>query len=268
MPKTKKKNSRKRTSSSPLHKLRLFLRRQWRRSRWALLAIGVLCCLSLRPAIHYFREFTRPVRRTTVTTAGYNGIDVSKYQGNIDWKKVAADRNIQFVYIKATEGATKADKRYDEYLRKARAEGLKVGSYHFFVSFRTAEEQFANFKRHVPRSKQDLIPMVDVEEAGNRTAKRSQLQRELQRFMELVRKEYGHYPLLYSQYSFYNQMLAPEFNRYYIFIARYGKREPQLRGGGKYDIWQYSEKGHINGIRGTVDLDRFATGRSLDDILM
>lgn len=264
----RKKTTKRRKPTTPWRRFRLFLRRQWRRSRWLLLAVGVLCCLSLKPAIHYFREFTRPVRRTVVASTGYNGIDVSKYQGNIDWKKVAADRNIQFVYIKATEGATKADTRYEEYLRKARAEGLKVGSYHFFVSFRTAEQQFANFKRHVSRSKQDLIPMVDVEEAGNRTAKRTQLQRELQRFMELVRKEYGHYPLLYSQYSFYNQMLAPEFNRYYIFIARYGKHEPLLRGGGMYDIWQYSEKGHINGIKGTVDLDRFAKGRSLNDILM
>lgn len=258
-----KQSRRRRRKQSPLHKLRLLIRRRWRRYRWWIVAI--VAFLMLLTVLSH--RNSRPAR-SIAPSKEYNGIDVSKYQGNIDWKKVAADERIQFVYIKATEGATKSDKRYDEYLRKARAEGMKVGSYHFFVSFRSAEEQFANFKRHVSRSKQDLIPMVDVEEAGNRTAKRDKLQSELQHFMKLVKKEYGHYPVLYSQHGFYNQMLAPEFNRYIIFIARYGQRPPQLKDGGQYSIWQYSEKGHIDGIKGTVDLDRFANGCSLSDIEM
>ena len=84
--------------------------------------------------------------------------------------------------------------------------------------------------------------------------------------MELIKKEYGKYPILYSQYSFYNKMLAPEFNKYYIFIARYGAQKPVLNGNGNYNIWQYSEKGKINGIRGHVDLNRFDNGTRLPDI--
>lgn len=59
---------------------------------------------------------------------------------------------------------------------------------------------------------------------------------------------------------------APAYNRYYIFMARYSKTPPTLKGDGKYNIWQYSEKGHIDGIRGTVDLDRFCNGTTLYDI--
>lgn len=263
-PKTRRRGRRK--TKTPLRRLRLYVRRRWRRYRWWLLlalVVGSVCLL--RVGLH-----SKPstVERTTTPSKHYNGIDVSKYQGNVDWQKVATDPCIQFVYLKATEGATKVDSRYKEYLRKARAQGLKVGSYHFFVSFRTAEEQFDNFCRTVPRDQQDLIPMVDVEEAGNRTAEREKLQQELQRFMDLVRQEYGHYPVLYSQYRFYNDLLAPEFNRYLIFIARYSKQTPQLSGGGQYNIWQFTEKGHIKGIKGSVDLDRFAEGTTLSDISM
>ena len=90
--------------------------------------------------------------------------------------------------------------------------------------------------------------------------------RRLAEFMQLVKDEYGKYPLLYSQYRFYNDNLAPEFNKYFIFIARYSNKEPVLKGKGKYNIWQFSEKGRVAGIKGYVDLDRFANGTTIADI--
>ena len=200
------------------------------------------------------------------SSGGYDGIDVSKHQGKIDWEKVAKDPNIKFVYIKATEGRTLVDKRYRTNIASARKAGMKVGSYHFFTSNRSARDQFDNFRRNVHHDQQDLIPMVDVEESGCRGASRAQLQESLGEFMQLVKKEYGKYPLLYSQYRFYNQLLAPEFNKYFIFIARYSSAEPVLHGGGKHNIWQYSERGKVDGIKGYVDLDRFVNGSSLRDI--
>jgi len=199
-------------------------------------------------------------------TGDYHGIDVSKHQGKIDWEQVASDSNIQFVYIKATEGRTLVDKRYRYNISEARKAGLKVGSYHFFTTRRSAQEQFENFCRHVRHSEQDLIPMVDVEESGCRGASRALLQERLGEFMRLVREEYGKYPLLYSQYRFYNEKLAPEFNKYFIFMARYGKAEPKLHGTGRHNIWQYTERGRVKGIKGHVDLDRFVNGTDIRDI--
>ena len=198
----------------------------------------------------------------------YHGIDVSKHQGKINWSQVATDPNIHFVYIKATEGRTLVDKRYDYNTRQARKAGLKVGSYHFFTSRRSAQEQFENFRKHVRHSEQDLIPMVDVEESGCRNASREQLQQSLSEFMELIRQEYGKYPLLYSQYRFYNEKLAPEFNKYFIFMARYCDTAPVLKGDGRHNIWQYTERGKVNGIKGHVDLDRFVNGTSYRDIAL
>ena len=200
------------------------------------------------------------------TSSEYDGIDVSKHQGKIDWAEVAKDKNIQFVYIKATEGRSMLDRRYHENIRGAREAGLKVGSYHFFMSRRTAREQFDNFRKHVDPSQQDLIPMVDVEESGCRRASRADLQKNLSEFMELMKDEYGCYPLLYCQYRFYNQKLAPEFNKYFIFMARYSSSEPVLHGKGKHNIWQYTERGKVRGIKGHVDLDRFVNGTTFDDI--
>ena len=246
-----------------------------RKSRWTIRRI-ISCVVSiiffmvlwsyLSPSTwRAFKSWTH-VDEIIPESKGYDGIDVSKHQGKIDWEEVAKDKNIQFVYIKATEGRTMLDKRYRENITGARKAGLKVGSYHFFTSRRSARDQFENFRSHLNRSEQDLIPMVDVEESGCKRATRSELQKSLGEFMELMKAEYGCYPLLYSQYRFYNEKLAPEFNRYFIFMARYSSSEPVLHGQGKHNIWQYTERGKIKGIKGHVDLDRFVNGTSYRDI--
>lgn len=243
-----------------LRRLKRYLPRPLRR-RGGLLLVVLLAGIAFWVLRHGVPTFT-----STSNNGKYDGIDVSRHQGRIDWKKVASDSHIRFVYLKATEGASHVDSRYAENLRGARGAHLPVGSYHFFLGYKSAREQFENFRRHVSKSEQDLLPMVDVEESGCRGVSRLQLQQRLGEFMELVKAEYGRYPLLYSQYRFYNEKLAPEFNRYFIFMARYSSQEPILRGGGHYNIWQYSERGHIPGISGTVDLDRLANGTSLSRI--
>lgn len=249
--------------------------KDWRSTleRWSGRLVKWLVVVVVLTAIIHalFPSFPRslfPSSSPAPSGKSYDGIDVSKYQGTIDWKKVSKDRNIQFVYIKATEGASLVDRRYKRNIREARKAGLRVGSYHFFNARRSAEEQFKHFRRHVKKSEQDLLPMVDVEESGVRGLSRSDLQQRLNEFMQLVKQEYGKYPLLYSQYGFYNKMLAPEFNKYFIFIARYGKSTPNLHGPGKHNIWQFTEKGRVSGISGYVDLDKFDNGTTLRDILL
>lgn len=254
---------RRRRSKSLWRYLRKYKRKLLSLLKYVATAL-IAVCLTLVYQ-HYSAE-EKPAPRKTVTNGQYHGIDVSKFQGAIDWKRVANDENIQFVYIKASEGASSVDARYKENFSKAKKAGLKVGSYHYFLGWKPAKEQFDNFNRYVDRSKQDLIPMVDVELMGNRNVSRELLQSRLAEFMQLVKEEYGKYPLLYSQYRFYNDNLAPEFNKYFIFIARYSSKEPTLKGAGKYNIWQYSEKGRVDGIKGAVDLDRFANGTTITDI--
>lgn len=198
----------------------------------------------------------------------YDGIDVSHHQGKIDWKKVAKDKKIKFVYIKATQGRTLIDKRYYENLREARRQGLKCGSYHYFSSETSVRAQVRLFTTIVQKKQQDLIPMVDVEREGMYLWSRRQVQDSLALFCKLVKKHYGKAPLIYSHYHYYNTHLAPQFNRYFLFLGKYSWPQPRINGLGKHNIWQYSERGKINGIRGYVDLDRFMSDTSLKDITL
>lgn len=232
---------------------------------WCVALIFLFVCITI--GVEVVKRIVHPKpQRTTIVAKDYNGIDISKYQAHINWQELAKNEKIQFVYIKATEGASHSDRLYSRHFANAQSVGFKVGSYHFFSSRSTPERQFANFKRHVNRNKQDLIPMVDIEEHLNATTPRATLQKNLQRFMDLVKEEYGVYPLLYSQYTFYKQKLSPEFDRYYIFMARYSTRPPVLNNNSKVNIWQFTENGHIKGIREPVDIDRFCNGTTLKNI--
>ena len=198
--------------------------------------------------------------------AKYDGIDISSYQGFIDWAKVSSDKDIRFVYIKATEGATYRSPHYAHNITQARRNGLLVGSYHYVTSTSTIDEQFDNFSKFALKSVQDLIPMLDVEVRGDWS--RSQLIDSVDKFCLLVEKHYGVQPMIYSTMGFYNKNLAPHFNKHQLYIGRYSSSEPEINWEGEYTIWQYSETGIIPGIDAYVDLCRYRKDGWIDDILL
>lgn len=205
-------------------------------------------------------------KKNILITKEFDGIDVSHHQGKIDWQKVARDTFIQFVYIKATEGSTYVDSQYQFNLSGARKAKMKVGVYHYFRTTSSVKKQFEHFKKNCPKDSLDLIPMVDVENCGKWS--RSKVQKEVKRFCKLIEKHYGVKPMIYSVRNTYNKYLAPELNKYPLYIGRYGDEEPSIIGKGHYTIWQYSEKGVIKGIPLQVDLCQFHPACSIDDILM
>lgn len=198
--------------------------------------------------------------KKTTNPSEYHGIDVSNHQGKIDWKKVATDKNIQFVYMKATEGATFVDKSYKRNIKEARENGLKVGSYHYLRNTSRIKKQFENFTSTVDKDLQDLIPVVDVEEKVDKDS--------IRLFCNLIKEYYGKDPMIYGTNSSYNKYCAPDFNDYYLLIGRYGEDPPIIPGKGHYNIWQYNEKGKIPGIPNPVDLDRFHPDFDLSMILL
>ncbi len=210
------------------------------------------------PAAVAKEESTSLAKDARVTT--YQGIDVSHHQGNIDWVKVSTDANIQFVYLKATEGATHKDKTYDYNLKEARKAGLRIGSYHYLRNTSSIRKQFKNFTRVAKREQQDLIPMVDVEE---RVPKDS-----IRLFCRLLTEHYGKQPAIYGTNRSYNSFCAPDFNDYVLMIGRYGQKPPVISGPSHYDIWQYSEKGVIPGIPKPVDLNRLHPDFDVSNLLL
>ena len=99
----------------------------------------------------------------TAVAVQAQGIDVSKYQGKINWTKVSKSKKVKFVYIRATEGASIRDSYYKANVDSARKAGILVGSYHVYSSKTTAYQQFANFKAVAVKKKQDLVPVLDIE---------------------------------------------------------------------------------------------------------
>ena len=194
----------------------------------------------------------------------YDGIDVSNYQKDIKWEATASDRNIKYVYIKATEGATHKQHRYRYNLENARKHGVKVGSYHFMRTGTSIQSQFNNFISIVKREEQDLIPLLDVETREGWTIK--QLQDSVLKFARLLEQHFGCKPMIYCNSSYFNNYLGSVFADYPLFIARYSKSEPQLYYGAKWILWQFSDRGRIDGIDALVDLSRFNRGCSIKDI--
>jgi lysozyme len=197
----------------------------------------------------------------TTTATHFDGIDISRHQGIINWKEVSKEERVKFVYIKATEGGTYQDPHYKRNLREARKKGLKVGSYHFLRTTSSIWLQFLNIMTHIPSKKQDLVPMIDVEECKNWNAQ--QLQDSLSLLARLIEKEYGKKPVIYTGQNFFIKRLNNDkITKYPLWIARYGDEPPCI--DYPYTIWQFTQKGNLKGVSSKIDLNRFAPGISLD----
>ena len=94
---------------------------------------------------------------------------------------------------------------------------------------------------------------------------KDEVQLSLKTFCKLCKTYYGHSPIIYCSESYFKDYLSPEFDDYYLWIASYN-HEPVLPGEPHYDIWQFSRHGRVPGVWNWVDLNRFAEGRTIDDI--
>ena len=211
----------------------------------------------------------KPKARTTTNpdNTQFDGIDVSKHQGTINWEELRKNSKIKYVYIKATEGSDYTDPLYRENLRNARKQGFKVGSYHFLSTKSSVTRQFQNFITVAKREEQDLLPVIDVERINPWTSQ--QLRDSLKVFADLLEDYYGCKPLIYTSEKFFTKHLGRAFADYPLFIAKYSNTQPNI--GYKWILWQFADNGlfksAVRGNYGEVDLSRFNKGCSINDIL-
>ena len=198
------------------------------------------------------------------TCSHIHGIDLSHYQGNVFWEIIGDNTKMAYVYLKATEGGDNRDDKYVRNIELAHQYGLKVGSYHFYRPKIEQQKQLENFMTQCLPGDQDLIPMIDIETtSGLRT---DDFCDSLFKFIDLVEKAYKQKPLIYTFTNFYNRYLIGKINDYKLMIAQYTQREPVLRDGRDFEMWQYTGKGQINGINGYVDKSRFMGNHKLREI--
>jgi lysozyme len=129
-----------------------------------------------------------------------------------------------------------------------------------------AREQYALYSSVLDKVGPDLLPMVDVETLDRKTV--NELQDSLAVFLNLLEKDYGKKPMIYGTNYSYNKFCAPRFNKYPLYIGRYGDAAPVIRGVGTYTIWQYSDSTVLPGCKKPIDVCRFHKEKSLADILL
>jgi len=181
---------------------------------------------------------------------GIKGIDVSHWQGNINWKKVAGD-GIKFAFIKATEGTTLKDKKFETNVLGANAAGIKTGAYHF-ARFGSKSEALAEAKFFLSVVKKVSLsyPLVLDLEVNQRKVSKSVLTYAAVAFLREIEKA-GYFAMIYSGKSFLENCLdESKLKPFTFWIARYNSKL------GRYaDIWQYSSSGKVSGISGNVDMN-------------
>lgn len=191
-----------------------------------------------------------------------HGIDVSKYQGEIDWRK-AKRSGVAFAFIKATEGGDRVDDRFKAYWRGAKAAGVPRGAYHFYYFCRPAEDQARWFIRHVPKERGMLPPVLDMEwnhlspSCKKRPAPQD-VRSEMRIFLDMLEKHYGKRPMVYTTPDFYERNIAGHF-RGETFWLRTVKAHPRVTYPGRdWAFWQYTGTGVVPGIAGNTDINVFS----------
>lgn len=194
----------------------------------------------------------------------YEGIDVSVYQGEIDFEKVKAAGK-EVVYVRAGYG-TSEDERFRENAAAARRAGLRLGFY-FFVTAETtaeAEEQgryFAGLIREVPYT---CRPAVDFEEYRDLPVET--LNEIALAFARTVEGETGHTPAFYTNVSSVESRWKPALTRYPLWVAEWGAERPASLGNWtEWAGFQYSNTGRVDGIDTEVDLDTFTDALFLEE---
>ncbi len=194
------------------------------------------------------------------------GVDVSKYQGDVDFLKLKA-AGMHYVFIRATEGITYQDVDYKSNHSKAKAAGLRVGVYHFYESNDDPMAQLKNFTDLVSLSAGDLAPVIDIEKLHQNDDKN--LIVNLQRFLDGLEAHYGVKSIVYTGEKFANQYLTG-FGAYPLWLAEYQVDQPKIPSGWQnWTFWQWSQSGQVNGVKGNLDMDRFnGDAKRLSELLI
>ncbi len=191
-----------------------------------------------------------------------HGIDVSKYQGAIDWQAVK-QAGVKFAWIKATEGGDHLDERFMENWALAAQAGVPRGAYHFVYWCRPPHEEMAWFKQNVPVDPDALPPVLDVEATPTSKTCKRRLEREavlaeMRQMLVDMERHYGKRPVIYVTVDFYEAMMHPnEFSDYPVWV-RSTKYPPHVKyPGRRWTFWQYQSDGVIPGVNAKIDRNAF-----------
>ena len=222
------------------------------------LIITTFFCFMNIPSTYAISSISDPI---------YQGIDVSNWQGYIDYARVK-NSGIEVVYIKASQGSNIKDAYFDLNYENAKRNGLKVGFYHFLTAtnIEEAEREARFFSSVISGKVPDCRLVLDYEVFGGVSV--TEINEIAKAFLEttkrLTNKEVMIYSDLFNSQSVFSKELA---NEYPLWIADYTTREILERARSNWNGWigwQYTDRGRISGINGSVDRDIYTKEIFLD----
>ena len=179
------------------------------------------------------------------------GVDVSSYQGAIDWA-VLATQDIHFAFIKATEGSNFVDDNFAFNFEAAKNTSLSVGAYHFFSYDSSGRSQAENFINAVIPFEGMLPPVVDVEFYGDKEDNppdREQVSEQLKVMLDLLEKNYDQKPIIYATEKTYELYLLNDYEEYDVWIRNVVSK-PKLSDNREWTFWQYTNRDKLDGYNG------------------
>lgn len=181
------------------------------------------------------------------------GVDLSAHNGEVDFKRVAAD-GVNFVFLKATEGSTFKDPKFNANYEAARSAGLTVGAYHFFRFDSDGYEQGRNFLETVDSLALDLPLAIDIEEWGNPECDDTEAVVEALRGMIFALEGGRHKVIIYTNKNGYTRFVRGRLEEMPVWVCSF--TNPPMPSD-EWLLWQHSHESHVDGIDGPVDLNTF-----------
>lgn len=215
----------------------------------------------------YEKSINNKIENPSISNSEYLfGIDISQYQGKIDWSEVRTSHHpIEFVFIRATMGEDGNDRYFKQNWESAKKHNYVRGAYHYYRPNENSTKQFENFKSVVKLEQGDFIPVLDIEKESKYG--RKNLREGVLNWLKLAEKEYGVKPIIYTGLMFYQHILRGHVDEYPLWIAAYSGKD--RLNNVEWTFHQFTEKVRVKGIRATVDGNDFKGElKDLDNFLI
>ena len=195
-------------------------------------------------------------------TMPVQGIDVSYWQGDIDWNAVRA-AGVHFAFIKATEGGDHLDPKFLDNWYAAKRAGVARGAYHFIYWCRPAHEQALWFMLNVPADADALPPVLDLEwnthsKTCPKKVARSKALQTIRTLLAALESHTGKRPIIYTDPKFHRDILEGEFPDYQFWLRSVAAEPADVYRNRGWTFWQFTTTGTVPGVSGRVDRNSFS----------
>lgn len=216
-------------------------------------AVLLFLLIVFRPALDGPESVVTDVSEKDDNNQVYQGIDVSHYQGSIDWSNVAPLQD--FIFLKASDGMTTIDPRFHENATALHQYNTPVGAYHFFEPNDDPIAQAQHYLKQTNQYSLEFRPVLDIEISSGVDI--DILSKNALTWLTYIENKTGCQPIIYSNAPFWNKYLGDKFNRYDFWLADYNEIPEPPKSRTNWQLWQFTDKGRVPGMRKVVDQSVF-----------